>query len=109
MGFGYFDHSCDAFRIEPVVGMYDLAVFAVRRHLPQCDVAIRVTADEGLIIVDAYTMILFCIFLSYRERAVSTTIVDNAVLPILIGLGQYTFNTLRQILLAVVYGREHAN
>ena len=108
MRFRQFNHFHEAFRKQPVISMDDFAVRAVRCDLPKCDVSILTDTDEVCVIMDADPLVFLGIGFCDFKSPISTAVIDDAILPILIGLRQYALDTLRQITLAVVNGRKYA-
>jgi hypothetical protein len=89
--------------------MDDFAILAVRRHFPECDISVPAGADEFGIILDPDPLVLPGVGFGDFKGAIGAAVIDDAILEVLIGLRQYTFNTFDQITLAVVHGRKHAD
>lgn len=102
-------HFFHARRVEPVIGKHEFAVFCFGRDLANRVIMIFNDAKEPLV-ADHSDSGIFCrIFLSNCERLVGAAVVDDGVVPIGVRLAQNTLDALREMLGAVVRGRQYTD
>ncbi len=89
--------------------MYDLAIFALGRDLSERMVPVWYYLEKFAVIVYANSWILFRVRVRDFQGAIGTAVVYDGMFPIRICLGQYAFDALGYVLLAIVYGSHYTD
>jgi hypothetical protein len=100
------DHLHETLGKEPVIGKNDLAVLALRRNLPSGMIVILNDGKKIRVVVNADPRVPVSITLRDFQCLISAAIVNDSVVPVLIGLGEYTLDALGQVFFAVVNRRD---
>jgi hypothetical protein len=106
MGFDQGHHLLQAFGEEPVVGMDDLAVPALRRDQPECVVEILQCRQKFFVVANADSLISYGVPPNDIERPVSTAIIDDDVFKIPVGLPQNATDAFIEKFLTVEDGSD---
>src|SRR5215469_3366655 len=110
MRFSQFDHAPDAIRKQPVVGLYHLAILAIRRNASKGEIVILYLGKEALR-PDEAELIRKARSIAFGDfcRSISAAIVHKNVFQILVSLPQNAFDALAQVFSSVIEGRYNAN
>jgi hypothetical protein len=103
------NHLFQAFRKYPIVGKYDLAVFAFSRDLSQGAVEICHGAEEFIVPAHANSRILCGVLARYFGGSVGAAVIDNYAFPVLMRLREDALNALADMLSLIVRGNDHAD
>ena len=101
------DHSLEALRKERVVRVNDFAVLGRARKHAKRAVPVRDDGQELAALLQPYSRISLCVRADDLGCPVRAAVVDDDVLPRVVGLGEHALDALGEIPLAVVDRRHH--
>jgi hypothetical protein len=102
------DHLLQTFGENPIVCEYHLAVLAYRRNMAQGVVMIGNYTQKLFVVNHTDASVLRRVTACSCSGTISAAVVDDRIIPVLVGLSQNALNTLRKILFIVVYGSNDA-
>jgi hypothetical protein len=108
MSLGNRDHPFEAVGINPVVPKYHFAVSAVGGNLTQSDVVIRDDFDKVAVLMNPNPSVPRSESASDFQGAIRTTVINNSIVPIAIGLSENALNALCKVMLLVIHGSHNA-
>jgi hypothetical protein len=89
--------------------MNNFTVFAFRGNLADGMIPVPHNRQQFFVVENADPGIFFRVQLGDLKGSIGAAIVQNDIFPVLIGLGQYAFNALRQMGFTVVNGSDDAD